>query len=269
MFRKPSLADIYVSEMRNKLDQSMVALFPPDAGDIRVGTIGRFNDGEFERRGHLEELLGGADAFAAAVPSAPPSDPGSLWFRSEDSVHLEPTGTVNAAGKDLLKARLSFTGDRSVVASFVGVVEHAAASPRTFDDTLWKLYVEGDLKQDEVVVWLHRHAASGTVLVNRKGGVDVELTVDPDLVGGVVSFANLGAGVTFGAGSQASSQVSNTNLTVCVKTKGLSRDDAVRIVDRRGFEAETDTILADYVGMDVPETTADDVVAEADFTQPE
>jgi hypothetical protein len=269
MFRKPSLADIYVKELRTRLDQSMVPLFPPDAADIRVGTIGRFTDGAFDRRGHLDEVLGGADAFAEKVPPADPTQPGSLWFRSEGSVHLEPAGTVTAMGKELLKAKLSFTGDRSVVASFAGVVEHAVSSPRMFDDLLWKLYIEGDLKPDEVVVWLHREAASGTVLVNRKGGVDVELTVDPDLVGGIVSFEGLGAGVTFGSGSSASSQISNTDLTVCVKVKGLSGDEAVRIVDRRGFEPSTDAILGDYLGSDVPEITPDEVIGEADFDEPE
>ena len=91
-------------------------------------------------------------------------------------------------GQELLKGRLSFTGDRAVVASFAGVVEAQVQSPRSFDKLLWKLFAERRLAEDEFVVWACRTAATGTVMVNRKGGVDVELTVDPALVAGVLGW---------------------------------------------------------------------------------
>ena len=94
----------------------------------------------------------------------------------------------------MLKAQLTFAQDRAVVVSFAGVVEHAVLSPRAFDDLLWKLYLDGDLHPDEVVIWVLRRAASGTVLVNRKGGVDVEVSADPAAVAGVISFEGLSLG---------------------------------------------------------------------------
>ena len=268
--RKPTLADIYVKELASELDH-YVALFPPDAPDVRVGTIGRYDDeGRFERRGHLDELVGGASAFIEQVPSTPPTQPASWWFRTEQSVKLEPQGTLTTPlGQELLKGRLSFSGDRAVVASFAGVVETQVQSPRAFDKLLWKLYTEGDLAPDEVVVWACRSATTGTVLLNRKGGVDVELTLDPALVGGVLGWEGLGAGVTFGAGSQASTQMSGANLTVGVRSKGLSEGDVVAVEEVRGFQGGGPADLSAFDDVEVPEVTEDRLLDGADWSLPE
>lgn len=268
MFRKPSIADIYVREVSAGLGEMLVPIYSPNSVDIRVGTVGRFDQGAFERRGHLAEVIGGDGEWGERVPMAPPASPGTFVFASEGSVRLEPYGTVNIAGQDLLKARLCFTRDRAVVVSFAGVVEQAVLSPRAFDDLLWKLYLDGDLHQDEVVIWVLRRAASGTVLVNRKGGVDVEISADPALVAGVISFEGLSLGVKFGAGSSASYQYSGPDLTVAAKVKGLNRagDD---IETRRGFIRLDDASLEDYLGSDVPQISAQSIVAGADFGQSE
>ena len=130
------------------------------------------------------------EAFAAQVPLTEPTTPSTLAFHSEDSVHLEPQGTLTTPlGQELLKGKLSFTGNRAVVASFAGVVERQVKEPRQFDKLLWQLFLEQRLAEDEVVVWACRTAATGTVLVNRKGGVEVEVTVDPALVAGVLELA--------------------------------------------------------------------------------
>jgi hypothetical protein len=270
ILRKPSIADIYVNQMRTRFDRSFVPLFPPDVADIRVGTIGRFIEGRFDRRGHLADLLDSEDAFERTVAMAQPSQPASFSFHSAGSVHLEPSVTVSVAAQQLLKTRLSFTGDRAVVASFVGVVERTVASARDFDDLLWGMHLSGDLAPDEVVVWVHREAASGTVLVNRKGGVDVELIADPALVGGVISFEGLAAGIRFGEGSQVSSETTGHGLTVAVKAKGRADDDAIRIKDVRGFDASThEQRLSQFRGIEIPSVAAEDVVADADFSAPE
>lgn len=267
MFRKPTIADIYVDQVRSGLDDTWVPVYSPSTPDIKVGTIARFEDGALKRRGHLDKILGGHASFRAIVPLARPSDPAVFWFRTEGSVTLEPTGTVEVAGQQLLKGRLAFSGKRSVVASFAGLREWAVEDPRSFDDLLWKLYVEGDLHPDEVVVWSHRRAASGTVLVNRSGEVNVELSVDPALVGGVLSFEGLGVGVKFGAGSSASAQETGKNLAFAVQVKGL--DDRHRqIVTTKGFQG-VDGALDDLRGSDVPAVRASDVVSEVDFGAPE
>lgn len=269
MFRRnPSIADIYVKEVSTGLGEMLVPIYSPNSVDIRVGTIGRFVEGAFERRGHLADIIGGNDEWDNRVPKAPPASPGAFVFKSDDRVHLEPSGKVNIAGQDLVNARLSFTGDRAVVVSFAGVVEHAVLSPRTFDDMLWKLYLDGDLHPDEVVVWVLRRATSGTVLVNRKGGVDVEISADPSVVAGVISFDALSLGVKFGAGSSASYQYSGPDLTVAAKVKGLTRKgDAIET--RRGFTSLEKASLEDYLGTDVPQVSAQSIVANADFGQSE
>jgi hypothetical protein len=267
MFRRPTIADIYVKEVRTGLGESLVPIYSPSAADVRVGTIGRFSQGQFEQRGHLDEVPAARD-WASLVPLAPPTSPASFVFVSDGSVTIAPSGTVNVAGQNLLSARLSFTGNRAVVASFSGVVESTVLSPRRFDDLLWKLYIEGDLKPDEVVAWVVRRAASGTVLVNRKGGVDIELSVDPSLVAGVISFQGLAVGVQFGAGSSASFQTSGADLAVAAKVKGLNRAGD-EVETRRGFTALDGADLDDYLGSEVPEVTADSVLAGADFSQDE
>ena len=267
VFRKPTLADIYIKELA-QVERTTIPLYPPNAPDTRLGTIGRFANGTWERRGHLDDLLGGEGSFAAAVPPAPPTSPASFSFRSEGGVHLTPTGTATVMGKELLSGRLSFERDRAVVASFVGVVQSAVRSPRDFDRLLWKLYLEGELSSDEVVVAVHQRAASGTVLVNRKGGVDVDFTVDPAL-GGMVSLEGLGVGVQFGAGSQASAQVSGTDLSVGVELKGLSPDEVNRVVSVRNFAPTVDAAVEQLEDADVPCVTVAALLDGADFDRPE
>jgi len=269
MFRKPSIADIYIKQLRTRFDSSFVPLFPPDRADIRVGTIGRFVDGAFERRGHLEDILGGEDAFKLEVPLATPSEPSTFSFHSASSVQLEPSVDVSIGGVNVVTARLSFTGNRAAVASFAGVVEQTVKSPKAFDELLWRLHLEGELASDDVVVWLHRRAASGTVLANRKGGISVEVMADPAVVGAILTFEGLGVGVRFGGGSQASWQTSGTALAVVVKTKGLKGEYASEIENIRGFDAPIEGRLADFRDVDVPSIEPDDVLDGADFDQPE
>lgn len=266
--RKPSIADIYVKEVSAGLGEMLVPIYSPNSAGIAVGTIGRFTDGAFERRGHLAEILGGDDEWASAVPMTHPTAPGKIAFTSHEGVSLEPSATLNPAGQDILRARLRFTKDRAVVVSFADVVERAVASPRAFDDLLWKLYLDGDLDPCDVVIWVLRRAASGTVLVNRKGGVDVEVLADPAALGAGISLEGLALGVKFGAGSSASFQYSGPDLAVGAKVKGLNRagDD---VESRRGFLDLEGASLVDYLGTDVPEVSAASVLAEADFGQDE
>ncbi len=274
MFRKPSVADIYVKQLQTRLDQQLVAVYPPDAPDIRVGTIGRFVEGRFDRRGHLAELLGGEDGFCEAVALTKPNEPTSFSFHSDGAVRLEPSAAVSVAGREMLKTKLAFTGDRAVVASFTGVRERAVQSPRAFDTLLWRLYLDGELAGDEVVIALHRHAEWGTVLVNRKGGVDLTVSADPSVVGPVLSLGGLAAGcaaagIQFGEGSQVSSIVAGPNLTVALKAKGLNSGETARIADVRRFEAGAAERAKSFEEFAVPSISAADVVAQVDFDTPE
>jgi hypothetical protein len=266
MFRKPTLADIYVKEVSSGLGESLVPVYSPATADVRVGTIGRFAEGEFDRRGHIKEMTRKQGPWSKLVPLAPDTSPSTFLFVSRGSVELVSSGTVSVAGKDLLKARLKFTKDRAVVASFTGVVDSTVDSPRDFDDLLWKLYFDGELRPDEVVVWTVRHANSGTVLINRKSGTDVELSVDPALIAEAISFQGLAVGVQFTAGTSASFQMSGTHLTVGVKVKGLN-PAGNDIETRRGFTALEGARIDDYLGSEVPEISSKSVLADVDFSQ--
>jgi hypothetical protein len=268
ILRKPTIADIYVNQLRTRLDEWLTPIYPPDVSEMRVGTIGRFRKGRFERRGHLSELLGGESSFAEKVALAEPTKPSSFSFHSAGSVTLLPQGHVGVAGQDMIKARLAFTGDRAVVASFAGVVEGAVRSPRAFDDLLWGLYLSGDLDPDEIVVSVIRSAASGTVLVNRKGGVDVELSADPGAMASI-SLEGLGAGVRVGTGSQVSAITTGEDLAVAVRAKGLRNDSATRVEDVLRLEGQGTDRAEEFEGLDVPTILPDDVIADADFDAPE
>jgi hypothetical protein len=268
MLRKPTIADIYVKEVRTRLDASLVPVFPPDRPNVVVGTIARFVDGAFDRRGHLDNVVGGPAQFQALVPLAPPSEPTKSTFVSEGKVSIGSSATLSVGGRDRLAARVHFEGDRAVVASYDDVVEHAVLDPRTFDDLLWKLYTNGELADDEVVVSMCRRAGTGTVIVNRKGGLDVEVSVDPAIVAGGISFGNLAVGAEFGAGSQASWQLAGRDLIVGVEVKGLNRggDD---IEGRRGFTRLAGTAVENYLGSEFPTVTTDTVLLDTDFSEAE
>jgi hypothetical protein len=46
LFGKPTLAQIYVKELRTRLDSTLVPLFAPDVA-VAVGAIGSFDKGQF------------------------------------------------------------------------------------------------------------------------------------------------------------------------------------------------------------------------------
>jgi len=244
IFRKPSLADIYVRELSGSLDPSLVPLFTPDTA-VEIGTTGRFVEGRFETTGTLAQL--GVPTVEKSLHKA-----ASDWaFTSGDSVQLEPQGEVpGPLGTPLLTARLRFSGDRAVVAAFSGVKE--ANPSQALDDILWQLYADGRLDPDEVVISYLRTAESGTVVVNRKRDVSVELLADPSVVGAVLSMQALGLGVTFGAGRQASFQLSGRRLVPFVRAKGLSKDLRPRIEHVRKYAPVPGQAASEFEGLPVP-----------------
>ena len=86
MFRKPSLADIYVRELSTQLDNSLIPLFTPDTA-VEIGTTGRFVDGRFVATGHLRTFLGDVPETVSGALS-------NWSFASENSVRLEPQVSV-------------------------------------------------------------------------------------------------------------------------------------------------------------------------------
>jgi hypothetical protein len=257
MFRKPSLADIYVRELSGKLDRSLVPLFTPDTA-VGIGTTGRFVDGRFEPTGSLAELgvIGVQDTVHTAVAD---------WsFTSGGAVHLEPQVEVpGPLGRPLLSARLRFAGDRAVAVAFSGVKEVNPAS--SLDDVLWSLYVDGRLDPDEVVISYLRTADTGTVVVNRKRGVVVEVVADPSVVGPVLSLQALGLGVAFGGGQQASLQLTGRSFVPFVRAKGLTKEQRPRIENVRRFTPVPGQAASEFEGLPVPEVPTDALLTGVDF----
>ena len=70
MFRKPTIADIYVDRVRTRLDDSWVPVYSPSTPNIEVGTIARFEGGALKQRGHQISFGLGGDAECIQVDLA-------------------------------------------------------------------------------------------------------------------------------------------------------------------------------------------------------
>jgi hypothetical protein len=260
MFRKPTVADIYLKELSRGLDRTLVPLFPPDT-PVTVGTVGHFEDGRFVKRGELSQLPG------APMPAIESSAAADWSFSSENSVSLTPGGTVTTPlGQQLAKAQLGFSRDRSVLVSFVGLTEDRVESADILDATLWRLYLEGALGAQDVVIWSSRRARSGTIVVARKGGIKLDVSTDLSAVAGVITVANLGVGVNIEGGDHAGYQLVGQDLSVFVRAKGLT--DA-KVQEVRGFQqgpSTTESALAQLEGVHVPGVSAESVIADVDFS---
>lgn len=266
MFRDPTLADIYVKRL-GAIDGASVPVYEPWTPDIRVGTIARFEKGAFTRRGHLDTRVeGGHDEFREQVPLARPSDPVQRTFGSDRGIEVVPTASAGAAGRQMLTARLSLAGKRLVYASFTDVVTWTVADPRGFDDLLWEFYLSGMLDPDEVVVASHLRASAGTVIINRKGSVDIDISADAALVGGAISVAGLVAGVQFGKSSKDSIAMSGGRMTVAVQAKGLDRRWRDQIVTRKDFDPDDRSMLDEVLGSDVPSLSVGDLIGDVDWS---
>ena len=260
IFGKPSLAQIYIKELRRG-DGTLVPLFAPDA-DVSLGDIGTFDRGQFVPAGTSL-----AEEFGIELQSREDTTPTDWAFASEGAVELTPEATVSIGGVDLLTGKLSFKRDRAVVASFKGVTEAAAVWPQELNRRVWELYLAEQIPRDAVVVRTIRRAASGTVVVTRKGGISVEVAADPKLLGGLLTLEGLGAGVKFTSGTQASFQVSGPGMTPFVRVKGVAGDSGV--VDVKGFERDPESALAELETTDVPDVTATAALGAADWDEPE
>jgi hypothetical protein len=263
LFGTPTLAQIYVKELKTRLDSTLVPLFAPDE-DVRIGTIGSFDKGQFVSSNVTIE-----EEFGIGVQTTLDETPSDWVFASEGAVKLSAEGTMSAAGVDLLKGTLSFSRDRAVVASFKGVTATTAKWTTELNRQVWELYLAGRLAKSSVVVWTVRSAASGTVVVSRKSGTNVDIAADPSLLGGVLSLQGIGAGVTFTGGQQAAVQLTGPSMTPFVRTKGAGGARLDTLVDVKGFEQDPAAALDALGGLDVPDLEVDSALGEADWDEPE
>jgi hypothetical protein len=262
LWHKPTLAQIYINELRKKLDTTLVPVFAPDT-EVAVGTIGSFDRGEFVAAGTTL-----SEEFGIDLRTEEDTTPTDWVFASEGAVELVPEGTISVGGVDLLKGKLSFKRDRAVVAAFKGVTQSTAVWPMQLNRRIWELYLSGDIPRGTVIVRTVRRAASGTVVVTRKSGVNVELAADPTLLGGLLSLQGLAAGVTFTGGTQAAFQISGPGMAPFVRVRGMV-GDAPGLVDVKQFEADPDSVLGELGSIDVPDVNVDTALGAADWDAPE
>ena len=222
-----SISRIYIEEIRNRLDETVVPVFAPDT-HVEVGTIGSFEDGQFIPRGHIRER--GADVTVTSGPPTP------VWtFSSSSGVDLSPAVKVALAdGSDLFSATLRFSGKRGVATSFQRVVETSTVDADDFDRIIWELFLAGKLRQDRPVVWSVRRAELGTVVVAAERGAQVELRAP---VLNTLTLDGIAAGVDFGASRGVGYSVSNAALTASVRLKRITPDKKTPVEDIRRFDA--------------------------------
>ena len=117
LFGKPSLAQIYIKELRSG-DGTLVPLFAPDV-DITLGTIGTFDRGQL--------LLRGSPKIGIELREPGGHDANGLDLHA--ALRLPRGRPRIGGGGPCPKGKLSFKRDRAVIASFKGVTESAAVWP--------------------------------------------------------------------------------------------------------------------------------------------
>jgi hypothetical protein len=254
---RPTLAQIYVRELRGRLDGTLVPLFPPDTR-VRVGDIGYFDRGQF-----ISTQRNLASDYGIKLDIVSDAVPGDWNFSSEGAVSLIPEASVSVGGVELLRGRLSFTANRAVVVSFSGLKEEQAVWASEMDRALWSLYITEQLPMSHCVVWAVRACPTATIIVNRKAGTEVEIAADSALLGGILSFQGLGAGVKFVGGSQASLQLSGSDFIPFMRAKGLTGSQYQDIEDVKKFESTTsrDEVLE----SEMPDVRSSEVEGRANW----
>jgi hypothetical protein len=233
------IATIYVKELRDGLDESLIPVFPPNT-IVAVGSVGRVRDGRFVPHGSLQEM----GAKLAIVPQGVAAD---MTFTTQGKVQLGPTVRIPAPdGSDLASATLSFTGDRSVAATFAKVTSERAVLAE-FDRVLYEQLVAGNLSADDVVAWSVSVAESGTVVVAAKGGASVDLRAP---IPGDVGFDTMALGVTFANDKNTSFRVSSAPLYASVRLRRVTPTARQPVGDVFGLEPPSGS-FADVVVDDL------------------
>jgi hypothetical protein len=249
MFFTKSVAEVYVKELRTRLDRQIVPIFTPDTA-VEVGDFGSFEDGRFVSHGNVRDR-----GLQLRVDTKNVS---AFDFGSSGKVSFGPTVELpNPVGGTLLKSTIKFTQSRAVVVSFKEGSE-SKVDGDSFADALAKLWASRELREDRAVVWSVRLAQGGTVIVSEAGNNSLEVMADSAVLGPAgLTIPNLSLGVSFGAEQQATWKLSAPNqpLVAWVRLLRLRRS---RVEDAFPFETGAPIpVTAD----DIEPYDADDLVA--------
>jgi hypothetical protein len=230
LFSKP-VASIYIKEVRQRLDPDIVPVFTPDTA-IEVGDFGSFEDGRFVRKGNLQvDRQVDLEVIEDAVSPFNFASAGKVSMGSSVSV-------PGPTGQNVLRAQISFTKNKAVVASFQSGTQRSVSDADAFGERLTTMWRRRELRPDRVVVWSVRKAPGGTVIVSEDGDNIVEVFADTALLGPAgITLPSLSAGVTFGSQRKATFTMTADQAAFVVWARIFRLDEAfLAAVDAFGFE---------------------------------
>jgi hypothetical protein len=255
-----AIAEIYVDQVRHRIDERTVAIFPPDTV-LRVGDFGSFEDGRFLRKGTLKSrgfYFEPADPYpdgdnhskgtGDTVIAIQSDEAAAFEYATAGKVNIGATGLVKSViGPQLARAVVSFTENKALVASFADGIQREPVDIDRFAEQLLQMWKGGDLAPNRLVVVGVRRSRGGTVLVATEGGSSVEVLVDPTQLVGSINVGSLQAGAKFGAEQKSVWKMATAKeLTVSVMLLGYAGGKARDVF---GFEAQFDPINARVMSL--------------------
>jgi hypothetical protein len=257
LFSKP-IANVYVNELRTRLDKKVVPIFMPDT-TLEVGDFGSFEDGQFVGKGNVRDK--GVDYTLKEKPV------GGFDFASSGKVTIGPSVTVpSPTGGDLVKATITFSKARAVVVSFKGGKESAVSNADDFGEALMRLWLANELRRDRAVVWSVRSAAGGTVMASEEGDNTVDVLADAAVLGAAgLTIPNMNVGVQFGNERKSTWKMSEPDLAMTVWVR-LLRVGKHHADDAFGFEPGSDELAAAAAATKPDEVVVDDLLAQLEPT---
>ncbi|WUC48851.1 hypothetical protein OG266_10575 [Streptomyces sp. NBC_00554] len=231
--------------------------WPPDA-HRKLGDVGLFRNGQFERKGTFTTLYG-----VDIVPAPARKRRSSYHCDSNGTVQIHLDAAADAGGGPV-------TADASLVLEFgkaYAVLFHATGcwseeikNIEAVEAKMLELRADNKWKRDYVVVTEVTHAANTTVLMckNRKDRVELKANADPGISG--LDLLTASGGLRWTGGSMASLQLlSEGKLTPLYRVRGILRhwfrDDEPGYLD--DAEPEGDEAEAEWYVDEVSSQTFD------------
>ena len=253
LFSKP-IANVYVKELRTRLDKKIVPIFMPDT-TLEVGDFGSFEDGQFVGKGNVRDR--GVEYTVNDKPV------GGFDFASSGKVSVGPNVTIpSPTGGDLVKATITFSQARAVVVSFKGGKDSAVRDADAFGEALMRLWLGNELRRDRAVVWSVRSATGGTVMASEEGDNTVEVMADAAALGPAgLTIPNMSVGVQFGNETKSTWKISEPELAMTVWVR-LLRVGKGQADDAFGFEPGSEELAAAAAASRPDEVAVDELIAQ-------
>jgi hypothetical protein len=148
-----SVHDEYVDVLRDRIGiKSWIPNWRPGA-DIKLGAVGRIEDGEFTRAYSLKDRGISDDVLKLAEPDTQPDD----YDGASDnalSIDIKAAGETDQAFKGVAKAsigvKLSFSRESAVAMVYRGVLQHSFEDERTIGDAMVESWSGGPMPKMKI-----------------------------------------------------------------------------------------------------------------------